>query len=201
MIGTLTWTWWWSWHTWRSRPIRCCCCRWQCTEWTIVFCVRHVLHTWSGRMCHWTRIKRRRWHYTGTWWWMRHMRSWWWCHAKVGMILKRKMKIFVEKNPVVRSCSQFTWLIGCGLAGVCGFELVGGVIGGANRNPPSRGLCGARKLPPKNGDEPPTDAGPPCVSSIAIGEGGLSSSDCERRRYTADSSTYFDRNPFSPWVG
>lgn len=96
---------------------------------------------------------------------------------------------------------KLTCPIGCGLAGVCGFELKGGVIGCGNRRPPpSRGLCGARWL--KKGDEPPTEPGPPCCcSSIAIGDGGLSSSECDLCRYTADSSTYLDRSPLRPCVG
>lgn len=63
-----------------------------------------------------------------------------------------------------------------------GFD--GGVDGAANLKPESLGLWGPRiplLPPPKNVD--PTDAGPPCGSSIVvIGDGGLSSSDCERLR-------------------
>lgn len=39
------------------------------------------------------------------------------------------------------------WPMGWGLAGVCGFEPDGGVIGCWNLSPPSRGLCGARRFP------------------------------------------------------
>jgi hypothetical protein len=46
--------------------------------------------------------------------------------------------------------------------------------------------------PPKN---------PPPSTSIDTGDGGLSSSDWERRLNTAVSSTYFDRNAFRPCVG
>lgn len=91
--------------------------------------------------------------------------------------------------------TTFTCPIGCGLAGVSGFEIVGGVNGGANRNPGSRGLCGPLRLPR---NELPTEPGPPFGSSIANGEGGLSSSYCDRLRNTAVSSTYFERNPFKP---
>lgn len=42
------------------------------------------------------------------------------------------------------------WPIGCGLAGVCGFEPDGGVCGCWNLRPlASRGLCGARPVLPK----------------------------------------------------
>lgn len=43
---------------------------------------------------------------------------------------------------------KFGWFcpIGCGLAGVWGLDVDGGVIGCWKRRPPSRGLCGVRKL-------------------------------------------------------
>lgn len=46
---------------------------------------------------------------------------------------------------VMLKLGWFAWPIGCGLAGVCGFELNGGVIGCWKRSPLSLGLCGARK--------------------------------------------------------
>lgn len=84
----------------------------------------------------------------------------------------------------------FAWLmLVSGLAGVCGFEPLGGVNGGWNRSPDSRcwaaGDCGPRWWDKKF--ELPS-------ISIVTGDGGLSSSDWERRRDTALSSTYFDKN-------
>lgn len=72
----------------------------------------------------------------------------------------------------------------CGLAGVWG--LLGGVSGGWNLKPELSlaGDCGPRTTPRKP---------PPSPDSRATGEGGLSSSDCDLRRYTTVSSTYLLR--------
>lgn len=73
-----------------------------------------------------------------------------------------------------------------GLAGVCG--LLGGVTGGWKRRPPSRwmGDWGPRwwlkKLVGLS------------TESVRIGEGGLSSSDCDLLLSTLFSSSYFDKN-------
>lgn len=79
----------------------------------------------------------------------------------------------------------------CGLAGVWGLLPDGGVKGGWKRNPPS--LCWAGDC----GPGPrwwPLRKPAPSTGSSGTGEGGLSSSDCDLRRNTALSSTYFDRN-------
>ena len=63
---------------------------------------------------------------------------------------------------------------GCGDAGVCGLEDTGGVMG-----PPWEALAGEAALGVGQGE-----------SSRGMGVGGLSSSDWERRRWIAVSSTY-----------
>lgn len=77
-----------------------------------------------------------------------------------------------------------------GLAGVCG--LLGGVTGGWKRRPPSRWMG---------------DWGPRwwlkkfvglSTESVRIGDGGLSSSDCDLRLRTLFSSSYFDKNACKP---
>ena len=65
---------------------------------------------------------------------------------------------------------------GCGLAGVCGLELMGGVMG-----PWRAGEAALCEVPQR-------------VSSKGMGVGGFSSSDCDRRMLMADSSTYLLRN-------
>lgn len=66
---------------------------------------------------------------------------------------------------------------GCGLAGVCGLDEIGGVMG-----------------PGRAGDAAALWVGQGGGSSRVMGVGGLSSSDWERRMLMAVSSTYLLKN-------